>query len=91
MVKGGKAGGPRTIKVAWSAPDLAGAAPTLAYRVEIRKVRPGTDRLVVRKSFAPSRTAYQVTVPKGRYQVTVTAVNQVGSGPGTVSKVVRAR
>ncbi|WP_426247392.1 peroxidase family protein [Nocardioides sp. LHG3406-4] len=90
-VRAGKAGGAKTIRVAWSAPELTGGASTLQYRVVVQKVRPGKDKVVARRSFGPQRLAHTFTLPKGRYRVTVVAVNEVGSSLGTTSKVVRAR
>ena len=90
-VRSGKSGGPATIRVAWAPSKVAGAAPTSAYRVEVRKVRPGRDRLVVRKSFPADRSAHTFKLPKGRYKVTVRAVNEVGTSAATVSKAVRSK
>lgn len=90
-VKAGKVGGPTTIKVAWADAGVADAAPTQAFRVKVRKVRPGRDRLVIKKSFGANRSAHTFKLPKGRYKVTVMAVNEAGTSAATVSKVVRSK
>jgi hypothetical protein len=88
--RSGKPGGRSTIRLAWAGGSAEGAAPTTRYRVVVRAVRPGKDRVVARKDFGAERSAYTFRLPAGRYRFRLVAVNEVGTSPATVSTVVRS-
>jgi hypothetical protein len=93
-VSPGRRGGPRTVKVRWSAPASDGGTVIVGYRVRAELVRGGGRVVKVRNSqlVSAGSRGLVLRLPKGRYRFRVVAYNLAGTSPfSAASRVVRPR